>query len=266
MPIEINTDFYGELAAWQLERFGTYTRPMYVRLDPDGNEAKWNVYFKRSDQEQLQALEDFLQGGAGQYTGSGDSWLQFIGLALLGGLFTLVMPCTYPMIPLTVNFFSKQAAAGKRIMPLAFAYSFGILASFTLLGVIVGVLLEKAITNISGDPWVNLVIGILFLLLGLSLLGVFFLRLPSSISAKIGGGQAGYIGALLMGFHLRSDRIYVHSTICWCGSGRRSAKWRRPAASNWDGYLCLGHCRAIFLFIDESTFIGALAQCRIVDE
>ena len=61
-------------------------------------------------------------------------------------------------------------------------------------------LLEKAITNISGDPWVNLIIGILFLLLGLSLLGVFFLRLPSSISAKIGGGQAGYIGALLMGF------------------------------------------------------------------
>ena len=42
-----------------------------------------------------------------------------LALILLGGLVTLLMPCTYPMIPFTVNFFAKQAASGRSLLPLA---------------------------------------------------------------------------------------------------------------------------------------------------
>lgn len=199
IPVELNTDAHSELAQWQLEKFGTYARPMYVRIDPDGSHESWNLYFKAGNQERLMQLIDFLKGGSGQFTGSGDNWWQFALLALAGGLFTLLMPCTYPMIPLTVNFFNKQADAGRRLWPLALSYALGILISFTLLGVIVGVILGTAITNISGDPWVNLAIGLLFIVLGLSLLGVFFLRLPTGLSNALTRNEVGYLGALLMG-------------------------------------------------------------------
>ncbi len=199
IPVEINTDASSELAQWQLERFGTYTRPMHVRLDPEKTEAVWNTYFTSGNEALMTKYIAFLNGGEGDYTGSGDNWWQFIVLALFGGLFTLVMPCTYPMIPLTINFFNKQVDAGKRLLPLALSYAGGIVLSFTLLGVIVGVVLGKAITNISGDPWINLIIGVAFILLGLSLLGVFFLRLPSGVANLASQGQMGYVGALLMG-------------------------------------------------------------------
>ena len=199
VPVEINTDYYTELGNWQLERFKTYTRPLYVRIDPDGTEVKWDTYFGPGDKDTFDKFMDFLKGGDGAQTGTGDNFLEFIGWALVGGLFTLLMPCTYPMIPLTVNFFTKQADAGRKLFPLAFAYAFGILASFTLLGVIVGVVLKTNIVVVAGSPWLNFIIGAMFILLGLSLIGVFFLRLPSGFAAKFGSGRMGYGGALLMG-------------------------------------------------------------------
>ncbi|NRA40389.1 MAG: hypothetical protein HRU15_19755, partial [Planctomycetes bacterium] len=200
VAVEINTDAYGFFSDWQLKYFGSFARPMYVRLDPDGTVERWNEYFSPSDEETVQLLIDFLRAdGGGLYTGSGENWLEFILFALAGGLFTLLMPCTYPMLPLTINFFNKQSDAGHKLMPLAFAYAFGIMASFTLLGVIVGIVFGQSISGFAGNPWVNLVIAVVFIVLGLSLLGVFFLRLPASLTAGLGGGRAGYIGALLMG-------------------------------------------------------------------
>jgi len=200
VPVELDIDTYPEFSAWQQKHYGSFTRPMYVRLDLDGSSEKWNQYFWPSDTVALAQFENFLSAaGAGNYTGSGDTWWEFVLLALGGGLFTLLMPCTYPMLPLTINFFNKQASAGRRLLPLALSYAFGIMASFTLIGVVIGVVLNKSIEGFGNNPWTNLVIGLVFILLGLSLLGVFFLRLPQGLTSKMGAGQSGYIGALLMG-------------------------------------------------------------------
>ena len=200
VPIEIDTDTHGELAAWQTTRFKTQNRPLYVRLDPDGGEQRWSEIFVPAD---ATTMERFLAWSAGRGAGAdvtlATGLAGFLLLAIAGGLFTLVMPCTYPMIPFTVTFFAKQSASGRSLLPLALAYAGGIVVCFIAIGALLAGLLQKNPALLSGDPWTNLVFAIVFILLGLSLLGVFLLRLPSGVQNALGGGRGGYLGALGMG-------------------------------------------------------------------
>jgi len=201
VPIEIDTDRYAELARWQQEHFQTQARPLYAWIKADGTSSAWSDFFARSiTQPKVDRLVGFL-GGAPSSGGPalGANRWDFLVLAVFGGLFTLLMPCTYPMIPFTVNFFAKQAAAGARLVPLAAAYAFGIIACFTGLGVLVAGVFRANLSTLAGDPWTNLVFAAVFVVLGLSLLGAFLLRLPAGLDNVIGGGRGGYIGALLMG-------------------------------------------------------------------
>ncbi len=200
VPIEIDTDAHSDLAQWQQERFKTQNRPLYVRIAADGTETRWSQPFDPKDEATLAKFLAFLAGtGTGADIATSSDLGGFLLLALLGGLFTLVMPCTYPMIPFTINFFSKQAASGHRVLPLAAFYAFGIIACFVGLGVVVTGVVGSTLSTVSGSPVTNLVIGALFVVLGLSLLGAFLLRLPSSLENALGGGRSGYIGALVMG-------------------------------------------------------------------
>jgi thiol:disulfide interchange protein len=201
VPIEIDTDAHDELGAWQSSRFGTAARPLYVRVDEDGRTEKWSAVFsvKAKDMETRKSFVAFLRGGTGSDAGLGANRYEFLLLAIFGGLFTLIMPCTYPMIPFTVNFFAKQAAGGRRLAPLALFYALGIVLCFTGLGVIVTGVFHKNLTTLAGKPITNLVFAALFIVLGLSLLGAFVLRLPAALAGSAGGGRGGYLGALVMG-------------------------------------------------------------------
>ena len=203
VPISINTDadprISDNLSAWQQKRFETQNRPLYVRIDPEGKETRWSEVFPPSDSATLAKFVAFTNGGEGNDVGSGDGIGQFLLLAIIGGLFTLVMPCTYPMIPFTMTFFAKQAAAGVRLLPLAAFYAFGIIACFVGLGVLITGVFGSTLSNLAGHPVTNLVIALLFIVLGLGLLGAFLIRLPSSIENSLGGGRGGYLGALIMG-------------------------------------------------------------------
>jgi thiol:disulfide interchange protein len=198
--VSVNTDPPNDaLADWQQRVFHTQNRPLYVRLDTDGKQERWNEVFDPADHPAMDRFLAFLSGGGGSDLGTGRSAGEFVWLALLGGLFTLLMPCTYPMIPFTVNFFAKQASAGRKLVPLATFYAFGIIGCFVGLGVLITGVLGANLSTVSGHPVTNLVIAILFLVLGLSLLGLFLLRLPAGLEDRIGGGRGGYLGALIMG-------------------------------------------------------------------
>ena len=205
VPIEVDTDPpHDDLAAWQQQETSSQVRPLYLRIAPDGSKAMWNDVFEPGNEERVTALTEFLRGtgeaGAGDVAaGWNSSWFQFVLLAVLGGLFTLVMPCTYPMIPFTISFFSKQAAAGQRLAPLAACYSLGIVGFFALIGVVVAGLFGAAVTSFAGDPITNFAIGILFIVFAMSLFGAFLLQLPGGLEGKLGGSRSGYVGALLMG-------------------------------------------------------------------
>jgi thiol:disulfide interchange protein len=124
--------------------------------------------------------------------------LAFLGLAVFWGLFTLLMPCTYPMIPITISFFTKQAhARGGKVLSLALLYGAGIVLIFILIGVLVG----AAIIPFATHPITNLVIAGFFVLFALSLFGLVNLEPPPALMNLAGRASmtGGYLGVFLMG-------------------------------------------------------------------
>jgi len=129
------------------------------------------------------------------------SLLAFLLLAVAGGLFALMMPCTYPMIPITISFFTKQAEARDgNILPLSLAYGGGIVAIFVAIGVIIGpIVLAFAV-----HPVTNLVIGLMFVVFALALFGAITLNPPQFLmrGASKASTKGGYVGVFLMGMTL----------------------------------------------------------------
>lgn len=125
----------------------------------------------------------------------------FIG-ALLGGLVGLLMPCVFPMIPMTVSFFSKEGHKGKRD---ALLYGLFIILIFILFGLVLSVIFGADMGNIMSTHWIpNLLFAIIFLIFAFSLLGYFEITLPSSWvngSAKR-QRQGGIIGIFFMALTL----------------------------------------------------------------
>ncbi len=122
----------------------------------------------------------------------------FLLLAVFWGAVTLLMPCTYPMIPITISFFTKQAIARQgRVLPLALAYGAGIVAIFVAIGVALG----APIITFAQHPITNLVIGFLFLFFALVLFGAVALEPPRFLLEVAGkaAGRSGLSGVFLMG-------------------------------------------------------------------
>ena len=136
-----------------------------------------------------------------------DLW-SFIWLAITFGAISLLTPCVFPMIPITVSYFMKHSAGDRsRTIKLATVYSAGIIATFSLLGMLLAVVFGAAGINLfAANPWVNLAIGAVFLFFAFNLFGFYEITVPASLLTKLdkitrteeGKGSA-YIGALLMG-------------------------------------------------------------------
>lgn len=128
-------------------------------------------------------------------------WKYFLG-AVLGGLVGLLMPCVFPMIPMTVSFFSKEGHKGKRD---ALLYGFFIILIFIVFGLVLSAIFGADMGNIMSTHWIpNLLFAIIFLIFAFSLLGYFEITLPSSWvngSAKR-QRQGGIIGIFFMALTL----------------------------------------------------------------
>lgn len=130
--------------------------------------------------------------------GNEKSLFAFLLSAVFWGLFTLLMPCTYPMIPITISYFTKQAhARHTSTLPLSLAYGAGIVLIFVLIGVAIGPLIIPFATH----PVTNLVIGAFFLVFALTLFGVMTLNPPKFLMSAAGSAsqKGGYLGVFLMG-------------------------------------------------------------------
>ncbi len=142
-------------------------------------------------------------GGRSALAGRG-ALAPFLWLALVMGLLSLLTPCVFPMVPLTVGFFTRAggeatARAGKW---RATVYALGIVASFTALGITVTLAFGAGgVTRLASNPWLNLAVTALFLGFALNLLGAFELRLPAGLltrTTRIGSAH-GAGAALLLG-------------------------------------------------------------------
>lgn len=138
-----------------------------------------------------------------QETQSGDeSLLRYFVMAVLGGLAGLLMPCVFPMIPMTVSFFSKEGHAGKRN---ALLYGLFIVLIFVVFGIILSLIFGADLGNILSTHWIpNILFAVIFFVFALSLLGYFEITLPSSWvngSAKR-QNAGGFVGIFFMALTL----------------------------------------------------------------
>lgn len=112
---------------------------------------------------------------------------QFVWYAAGFGLLALLTPCVFPMVPITVSFFTKRnAGSRKEALKDATLYAGGIIATFVALGFILSLVLGPGgINRFAANPWSNIVIGLIFVAFALNLFGLFELGVPSSVLTSL---------------------------------------------------------------------------------
>lgn len=127
-------------------------------------------------------------------------WLIFLQ-GLIGGFAALLMPCIYPMLPLTVSFFTKQSKTKAEGIRKATIYGISIIVLYVMLGMAVTILFgSDALNDLSTNPWFNIFFFVLFVVFAISFFGAFELTLPSSWvnKADSASNKGGIIGIFFM--------------------------------------------------------------------
>ena len=107
-----------------------------------------------------------------------ESLLRYFFVAILGGLAGLLMPCVFPMIPMTVSFFSKDKHKGRHN---ALIYGLFIVQIFVIFGLVLSLIFGASLGNVLSTHWIpNLLFAVIFLIFAFSMLGYFEITLPSS--------------------------------------------------------------------------------------
>jgi len=129
--------------------------------------------------------------------------LFFAGFA--GGLVALLTPCVFPMIPMTVSFFTKQSKSRAAGIRNALIYSVSIIVIYIALGLGVTLLFgADAMNNLATNVWFNLAFFVLLVVFAISFLGAFEITLPSSFVNKMDARseKGGLLGIFFMAFTL----------------------------------------------------------------
>ncbi len=136
--------------------------------------------------------------------GSGTGIWGIFALGFLGGLIALLTPCVFPMIPLTVSFFTKQSKHRSKGVFNAVLYGFFIVLIYFLLGLpfhLFDSVDSQILNTIATNVWLNLFFFAIFVVFAFSFFGYFELTLPSSWANKMDGASnkaGGVIGIFFM--------------------------------------------------------------------
>lgn len=130
-------------------------------------------------------------------------WLLFtVGFGT--GLLALLTPCVYPMIPMTVAFFTKQDDP-KKGRKLASFYGLSILLIYLISGVALAAIFGEAFAYILSTHWLpNILFFLIFVVFAMSFFGMFELTLPSKFVNKMNAqsDRGGYLGVFFLAFTL----------------------------------------------------------------
>ena len=129
----------------------------------------------------------------------------FILMAFGGGLLAIFTPCVFPMIPLTVSFFTNKSKTEGQSKMAPLIYGISIVLIFVILGVAVSVLLGATALNAFATSAVaNVIFFIIFFIFALSFFGAFEISLPNSFLNKMNkkADQDGILGIFFMAFTL----------------------------------------------------------------
>ncbi|MFG4001458.1 thiol:disulfide interchange protein [Flavobacterium aquidurense] len=126
-------------------------------------------------------------------------------IAFISGFAALLTPCVFPMIPMTVSFFTKQSKSRAKGIRNAIIYGFSIIAIYVILGLIVTKIFgADALNALSTDVWFNLIFFVILIIFATSFLGAFEIMLPNSWGNKVDqqADRGGIIGILFMALAL----------------------------------------------------------------
>jgi thiol:disulfide interchange protein len=130
----------------------------------------------------------------------GQSLWGFFLLAFIAGLAALLTPCVFPMIPMTVSFFTGRGTKFQ-----ALVYGLSIIVIYTIIGAVLAPLMGPETANHLSTEWIpNLIFFIVFIVFGLSFLGLFEITLPNAFINKVDqqAEKGGLMGVFFMAFTL----------------------------------------------------------------
>lgn len=127
----------------------------------------------------------------------------FLLLAIYMGFLSLLTPCVFPMVPITVSYFTKHEGHSRgRGIADAGIYSISIIITFTVLGLLATLLFgATGIRDLAANPWINILLAAIFVGLALNLFGFYEIVVPSSVLTPLSrlSDKGGFLGTLLMG-------------------------------------------------------------------
>ncbi len=162
---------------------------------------------------------------------AGAGLLKRLAIIYLGGLLLAFTPCVYPMIPVTVGYFSSQGGQRKsKVALLALAYVLGIATTYAVLGAMAAGT-GGALRNAMQAPAVLVGLAVVLAALALSMFGLYELRAPGFIQDKA-FGRSGAAGALLMAaLRERLFRLRFQAAAGQIESAAKVRAVRRPVHS-----------------------------------
>jgi len=131
--------------------------------------------------------------------------LTFFFISFGAGLIALLTPCVFPMIPMTVSYFTKSNTSRKKGIAYAILYGVSIIAIYTIVGTLFSVLFGADFANFLSTHWIpNLFFFAIFIIFALSFFGLFEITLPNKFVNKIDSksDKSGVLGIFFMAFTL----------------------------------------------------------------
>lgn len=150
-------------------------------------------------------LEEACSDGSGESPKTSRTFLAIFIAGMLGGLLALLTPCVFPMIPMTVSFFTKRSGSRRKGITNALIYAASIILIYVTLGLIVTISFgSDALNALSSNAFFNLSFFIIFVIFAISFFGAFEITLPSWIinKADSASDRGGLIGIFFMAFTL----------------------------------------------------------------
>lgn len=131
-------------------------------------------------------------------------WGIFIA-GLIGGFAAFLMPCIYPMVPLTTSFFTKQGGSRGKGLKMALLYGISIIVIYVALGILITLAFgASALNQMASSALFNLAFFVIIIIFAVSFLGAFEITLPARFVNKIDqqSDRGGLIGIFFMAFTL----------------------------------------------------------------
>ena len=159
---------------------------------------------KTSSEDAISKTNTKVKASSSSSSSKKNLWAIFI-IAFFSGFAALLTPCVFPMIPMTVSFFTKQSKSKTAGIRNAIIYGLSIIIIYVLLGILVSAIFgADALNALSTNVWFNIIFFLLLIVFAVSFLGAFEIVLPSSWGTKVDAraDRGGLIGIFFMALAL----------------------------------------------------------------